>query len=199
MFYGLEAIGCRFFFWVIFFSSAVTGILPLFPFFLALVFVFSLLLFCVEWLDLLCAGRRSWHCASQGHRSWYCASQGQFQASLPSCPSYLGLRRIRAQQSSFLPRTQGVSFNSTSIPLPLCCVTLGVSASSALPSLLSASCGFEAVSSWTLCCCLPLRLCAAAFIFTWQPRCTLNTRLKLQCPHADTWLPCSLELQRHAQ
>ena len=26
-------------------------------------------------------------------------------------------------------------------------------------------------------------------IFKW----TLNTRLKLQCPHTDTWLPCSLE------
>ena len=50
-----------------------------------------------------------------------------------------------------------------------------------------------AVSSWTLRCCLPLRFCATAFIFTWQPRCALNTRLKFQCPHADTWLPCGLE------
>ena len=49
MFYGLEAIGRRFFFLeFFFFPSAVTGILPLFPFFLVLVFVFSLLLFCVE-------------------------------------------------------------------------------------------------------------------------------------------------------
>ena len=58
MFYGLEAIGCRFFFLeLFFFSSAVIGILPFFPFFLVLVFVFSLLLFCVERLDLLCAGQ----------------------------------------------------------------------------------------------------------------------------------------------
>ena len=55
-----------------------------------------------------------------------------------------------------------------------------------------------AVSSWTLCCCLPFRLCAAAFISTWQQRCTLNTHLKLQCPHADKWLPCGLEFQHHA-
>ena len=49
------------------------------------------------------------------------------------------------------------------------------------------------VSCWTLRCYLPLRFYATAFIFTWQPRCALNTRLQFQCPHADTWLPCGLE------
>ena len=59
MFYGLEAIERRFFFLsYFFFSSAVAGILLLFPFFLVLAFVFSLLLFCVERLDLLCAGHQ---------------------------------------------------------------------------------------------------------------------------------------------
>nr|POF17416.1 hypothetical protein CFP56_59443 [Quercus suber] len=58
----------------------------------------------------------------------------QFQASLPSCLSYLGVRRNQAQQSSCLPRTRSASFSSASIPLPLCLVTSGVSASSAQPS-----------------------------------------------------------------
>ena len=59
MFYGLEAIERRFFLLsFFFFSSAVAGILLLFPFFLVLVFVFSLLLFCVERLDLLYAGHQ---------------------------------------------------------------------------------------------------------------------------------------------
>nr|POE78220.1 hypothetical protein CFP56_79596 [Quercus suber] len=40
----------------------------------------------------------------------------------------------QAQQSSCLPRTRSASFSGASIPLPVCLVTSGVSASSAQPS-----------------------------------------------------------------
>ena len=88
MFYGLEAIERRFFFFFFFlsyfFSSTIASILPLFPFFLVLVFVFSLLLFCAKRLDLLCAG----------HRSWHCVNQALISSELASCPSCLDVRRI---------------------------------------------------------------------------------------------------------
>ena len=57
----------------------------------------------------------SW-CA--GHRSWHGVGQASISCELASCPSCLGVRRIRAQQSSCLPWTRGISFSSASIPLP---------------------------------------------------------------------------------
>ena len=57
----------------------------------------------------------AWSKVIEAGTAW---AKPQFQASLPSCRSYLGVRQIQAQQSSCLPWTRGVSFSSASIPLP---------------------------------------------------------------------------------
>ena len=102
MFYGLEAIKRLFFFFLellLFFSSAIAGIFSLSHSFLCLslyfffFFFYNPLIYSVQVIEV----GTPWAKVIEAITVW---TKPQFQVSLPSCPFYLDVRRIWAQQSS---------------------------------------------------------------------------------------------------
>ena len=117
---GQRQLSTVFFFFLelFLFSSAVAGIFSLSHSSLCLslyyynfFFFLNPLIYSVQVIEVGTA----WAKVIEAGTAW---AKPQFQANLPSCPSYLSVRRIRAQQSSCLPWTRGESFSSASIPLP---------------------------------------------------------------------------------